>query len=83
MCENEASTPHLLACKQLERTNHATTAPIIDSAIRILWLNEEDDCRERVLLLITDTASYMLGWQRLKNILFKTAATNMFATWNK
>ncbi|KAI4484108.1 hypothetical protein M0804_007564 [Polistes exclamans] len=67
MCEKEASEPHLLACKKLEKTNYVTIAKFVDSSIRMLWSNGENNYNERVLFLITNVNSYMLkAGQKLK-----------------
>lgn len=57
LCE-EITKPHLLSSQVLERTNHATIARFVNSNIKILWPRESHE--ERVLLLVTDAAAYML-----------------------
>lgn len=59
LCEaEEPPTPHLLACKQLPKTNADTIARFVNNGLRILWSNGDND--EKVLLLVTDAAAYML-----------------------
>lgn len=57
MSEDELPTSHLLACKQLEQTNHATIARFINTALLTLWPNGNG---EKVLSLVTDAAAYMI-----------------------
>lgn len=60
LCENEKSVPHLLSSKQLEVTNYASIARFVNSSIsiRMAW---PDSVEERILLLVTDSAAYMLN----------------------
>lgn len=58
LCENENTKPHLLASKLLERTNHCTISQFVNSSMRLLWSDENFE--ERILLLVTDAAAYML-----------------------
>lgn len=58
LCDENTTKPHLLACKILEKTNNATIARFVNSGIKILWPN--GNFEEKVLLLITDAAAYML-----------------------
>lgn len=57
LCENQETQPHLLACKELPETNHATIARFVNSALKILWPSGGE---EKLLLLVTDAAAYML-----------------------
>lgn len=57
LCENEVTKPHLLCCKELKATNHATIARFVNSGLRILLPNGNE---EKVLLLVTDAAWYMV-----------------------
>lgn len=58
MDPNEFSCPHLLASRELQSTNHATISRLVNEAMGILW----PDCvhHERVLLLLSDAAPYMV-----------------------
>lgn len=58
LCEEEPTKPHLIASKLLERTNHMTIAQFVNSSMRLLW--KDGNFEERVLLLVTDAAGYML-----------------------
>ncbi|XP_039315482.1 uncharacterized protein LOC120360022 [Solenopsis invicta] len=57
LCE-ETTTPHLISSQVLERTNNTTIARFVNSNMKILWPRESHE--ERVLLLVTDAAAYML-----------------------
>lgn len=57
MCEEEPTVPYLIACKQLEQTNHVTIARFVNDALLALWPHGN---AEKVLLLVTDVAAYML-----------------------
>nr|CAD7428770.1 unnamed protein product [Timema monikensis] len=50
--------PHLVVSKMLEATNSSTIAIVVCDALRVLWPSENDD--ERSLVLLTDSAAYML-----------------------
>lgn len=49
--------PHLIMCRALEKTNHATIARTVSDALRLLWPAEENEER---LAFLTDVAAYML-----------------------
>ena len=56
---NQASTPHLLCCKQLEKVNSQSIAYFINKGLQLLYPGGVDD--SKVLLLISDAASYMIA----------------------
>lgn len=55
--ENPAKA-YLIYCKPLEQTNHSTVALFINDGLKVLWPNGVEE--EKVLLLYTDAAAYML-----------------------
>ena len=57
---DEPGNPHLLACKVLEKTNHSTIARFVNDSLRLLWPSEIENNCCKVLVLLTDAASYML-----------------------
>ena len=56
--ENPAK-PYLIYCKPLDQTNHSTVARFINDGLKVLWPNGVKE--EKVLLLYTDAAAYMLS----------------------
>ena len=52
--------PRLLACKMLEKTNHSAIARFVNDSLRLLWPSEMENNCAKVLVLVTDSASYML-----------------------
>ena len=54
---SEPTTPYLLDCRIVERTNHATVAQAFCDALTILW--PDGIKHDRVLLFVSDAARYM------------------------
>ena len=58
MDSEAASKPYLIYCKPLEVTNSSTIARFINDGLKVLW--QDGVKEERVLLMYTDAAPYML-----------------------
>jgi hypothetical protein len=58
MNKNFSGKPYLLASKQLEKTNNETITRFINDSLKLLWTDV--GMEQRVLLLLTDAASYMV-----------------------
>lgn len=54
----EPSTPHLVSCKVLEKTNHSTMARFVNDSIKALFPDSSMD--EKICVFITDAAPYMV-----------------------
>lgn len=54
----DPSTPHLVACKVLEKTNHSTIARFINDSIRSLFSDSSMD--EKICVFVSDAAPYMV-----------------------
>nr|CAD7264644.1 unnamed protein product [Timema shepardi] len=52
------SSPPLIASRVLEVTNSSTIARVIRDSLRVLWSSENND--EKFMVLLTDSAAYML-----------------------
>lgn len=65
--ENPAK-PYLIYCKPLEQTNHSTVARFINDGLKVLWPNGVKE--EKVLLLYTDAAAYMLKAGNSLNVFY-------------
>lgn len=52
------SKPHLLVCRQLQATNNSTIARLVNDAMTLLWPSGIQ--YEKVILLVSDAAPYML-----------------------
>lgn len=63
-----SSRPHIIACQVLERTNNETIKDLIVNSLKNLFQN--DNYHERVALLLTDGAAYMIKAGRTLNSLF-------------
>lgn len=57
-----------IACKKLEKTNHSTISRFVNDGLRILWPNGGND--EKVLLLLSDAAPYMIKAGNTLNVFF-------------
>jgi len=53
-----ASSSHLISCKELDATNHETVSRFVNSSLLSVWPNGY--MTEKVLLLVTDAAPYMV-----------------------
>ncbi|GBP31961.1 hypothetical protein EVAR_18500_1 [Eumeta japonica] len=54
----DPSTPHLVACKVLEKTNHSTIARFINDSIRTLFSDSSMD--EKICVFVSDATPYMV-----------------------
>lgn len=54
----EPSTPYLVACKVLEKTNHSTIARFINDSIKSLFPDSSMD--EKICVFVSDGAPYMV-----------------------
>lgn len=52
------SSPHLVACKVIEITNHSTIARFINDSIKSLYPDSSID--EKICIFISDAAPYMI-----------------------
>ena len=68
LIEDKPSTNFLLACECLERTNASTIAQVFVKAMKLLW--KDDVQYERVLLMATDAARYMVKAAKSLQVLF-------------
>ena len=48
----------------LEKTNHSTIARFVNDSLRLLWPSEMENNCSKVLILLTDSAPYMLKAER-------------------
>lgn len=55
---NNTCRSFLLSCKVLEKTNHSTVSRFVNDGLKLLWLFGGND--EKVLLMLSDAASYMV-----------------------
>ena len=58
LSSNSASKPYIIACRVLERTDHATVARFVNDGLKVLWPGSVQE--EKVLVMYTDSAAYML-----------------------
>ncbi|KAF0701519.1 DUF659 domain-containing protein [Aphis craccivora] len=58
LSSENSCNPFLIASKKLEKTNHSTIARFVNDGLRILWPNGGNN--EKVLLLLSDAAPYMI-----------------------
>lgn len=58
MSEYEPTKSYLLTCQELEKTDHASIARFVNTSLLKLWPN--GDSTDKVLLLVTDAAPYMV-----------------------
>ena len=63
-----ASKPYLIYCKPLVTTNSSTIARFINDGLKVLWPDGVKE--ERVLLLYTDAAAYMLKAGKSLNVFY-------------
>ncbi|GBP24909.1 hypothetical protein EVAR_12573_1 [Eumeta japonica] len=54
----EPSSSYLVACKELEKTNHSTIAKFVNEGIKKIF--PESAVEERVLIFLSDAAPYMI-----------------------
>lgn len=66
--EQNASKPFLISCKKLDKTNHSTISRFVNDSLRILWPRGGND--EKVLLLCSDAAPYMIKAGKTLNVFF-------------
>jgi len=65
---DKLSHPFLIACKQLEKTNHSTITRFVNDGLKILWPG--GGCDEKVLLMLSDAAPYMIKAAGILEILY-------------
>lgn len=65
---DKLSRPFLIACKQLEKTNHSTITRFVNDGLKILWPG--GGCDEKVLLMLSDAAPYMIKAAAILEILY-------------
>lgn len=58
MSKDSPTQPYLLCCKQLDKVNFSTMGMFVSDSLSTLW--PQGQHREKVLLLVTDSASYMV-----------------------
>lgn len=68
LSSENSCNPFLIASKKLEKTNHSTIARFVNDGLRILWPNGGND--EKVLLLLSDAAPYMIKAGKTLNVFF-------------
>lgn len=66
--EQNPSKPFLISCKKLDKTNHSTISRFVNDSLRILWPHGGND--EKVLLLCSDAAPYMIKAGKTLNVFF-------------
>lgn len=64
----QPSQPHLIVCRVLEKTNSDTIARVVNSAMGVLW--KDGVQHDRVLLLLTDAAAYMVKAGRSLSVFY-------------
>lgn len=69
LSSHEAGYPFLLASKILDKTNHDTICRFINSSLKIF--PNDSGIENRVLLLLTDAASYMIKAGKLLKTFYK------------
>ena len=57
---DEPGKPHLPGCKVLEKINHSSIARFVNDPLQLLWPSKIENNCCKVLVLLTDGASYML-----------------------
>lgn len=67
LCEDQITKPHLSCSEKLEATNHAIISRLVNSALRILLPNGGE---ERILLLVTDAAPYMINAGKILKLFY-------------
>lgn len=53
-----SSQPYLIACRELQKTNHSTVSRFINDGLKLLWPLGGHD--ENVILMLSDAAPYMV-----------------------
>lgn len=66
--ENGPGKPHLIASQELSEVNHSSIARFVNNGIRKLW---PDGMEDKVLLLTTDAAAYMIAAGRSLKVFYK------------
>ncbi|KAL4141465.1 hypothetical protein QTP88_004102 [Uroleucon formosanum] len=66
--EQSPSKPFLIVCKKLDKTNHSTISRFVNDSLGILWPHGGND--EKVLLLCSDAAPYMIKVSKTLNVFF-------------
>jgi len=67
--EQNPSKPFLISCEKLDKTYHLTISRFVNDSLRILWLHGGNN--EKVLLLCSDAAPYMIKAGKTLNVFFK------------
>ena len=62
------STPHLICSRLLQQTNHATIARFVNDGLKVLW--PEGIQAEKVLVLYSDAAAYMLKAAKTLKVIY-------------
>lgn len=57
---DEPGKGHLILCKEVEKTNHATIARMVQEAVHLLWQGQGQNFETRLRAFVTDSAAYML-----------------------
>jgi hypothetical protein len=61
------SNPHLICSSVLHRTNHSTVARFMNDRLKVLW---PTGVHEKVLILYSDAAAYMLKAATALNVFY-------------